>query len=468
MVGDPLPKNWHWATLAEVQDQRGRAIVSGPFGSNIGSRFFVESGVPIIRGNNLTTDLTRFVERGFVYLTEEKASEFRNCEAVRGDLVFTAAGSLGQVGIIPDNSLYDRYIISNKQLRARVDAAKVLPIFAFYWLSSPEMVAYIQQRNTGSTVPLINLSVLRQLPVPLPPLPDQKRIADILVSLDDKIELNRKMNETLEAMARAIFKSWFVNFDPVVAKSEGRQPEGMDAETAKLFPDSFEDSEIGRIPKGWKVKPFSETVEILSGGTPKTTETSFWGGDIPWFSVVDSSSDSDVFVIKTEKTITQAGVDNSATQVLPHGTTIISARGTVGKTCIVGVPMAMNQSCFGICDRSSNKGFFTFYSTKSLVSTLQSHAHGSVFATINRNTFNGIHTIVPPQAVVHEFEETIDPLFVRIRSNLLERQTLATTRDTLLPRLLSGEISSINVPTSQGHRDSFFAEETSAPALRNG
>jgi len=314
-------------------------------------------------------------------------------------------------------------------------------MFYYYYFRSPIGRAVIESIvEQGAGVAGIRASDLSRLDVDYIPIKEQEHIADILGSLDDKIELNRKMNETLESMARAIFKSWFVDFDPVVAKSEGRHPEGMDAETAKLFPDSFEDSEIGRIPKGWKVLSFAETVDLMSGGTPKTNVADFWGGGIPWFSVVDSPSDSDVFVMETEKTITQAGIDNSATQVLPIGTTIISARGTVGKTCIVGVPIAMNQSCFGLCDRSSDKGYFTYYGTKSLVSTLQNHAHGSVFATINRNTFKGVHTIVPPQASVHAFEEVVDPLLGRIRSNLLERRTLATTRDTLLPRLLSGEL----------------------------
>ena len=182
-------------------------------------------------------------------MTEEKADELGNCEALPGDLVFTAAGSLGQVGLIPISSLYPRYIISNKQLRARLDKHQVDPLFAFYWFASPRMIEYVQQRNTGSSVPLINLSVLRVLPLPLPPLSEQRAIAHILGTLDDKIELNRRMNATLEAMARALFKSWFVDFDPVRAKAEGRDT-GLPREIADLFPDGFEESELGEVPRG--------------------------------------------------------------------------------------------------------------------------------------------------------------------------------------------------------------------------
>lgn len=138
------------------------------------------------------------------------------------------------------------------------------------------------------------------LELPLPPLPEQKAIAHILGTLDDKIELNRKMNETVEAMARALFKSWFVDFDPVRAKAEGRDT-GLPKDIADLFPDEFEDSERGEIPKGWKVKSFVETVEVIGGGTPKTTVPEYWNGSIPWFSVVDAPDESEVWVVDTEK-----------------------------------------------------------------------------------------------------------------------------------------------------------------------
>jgi type I restriction enzyme S subunit len=250
----------------------------------------VESGVPVIRGGNLTIDLTRFVDSGFVFITDDKANQLRNCEAFPGDLIFTAAGSLGQVGIVPHSAQHSRYIISNKQLRARVDERIVDPLFAFYWFSSPRMVAYIQQRNTGSTIPLINLSVLRTLPIPLPPIAEQHAIARILGTLDDKIDLNRRVNQTLEEMARAIFRSWFVEFDPVRARSEGRRPVGMSEATAALFPDRFEESQIGHIPVGWKIKPIGETVKLVGGGTPSTKEPNFWdGGTHCW--LVGSSRD---------------------------------------------------------------------------------------------------------------------------------------------------------------------------------
>ena len=179
-------------------------------------------------------------------------------------------------------------------------------------------------------MPNLNEGIIRALPLKLPPLPEQRAIAHTLGTLDDQIGLNRRMNETLEGMARAIFKSWFVDFDPVRAKAEGRDTT-LPKDIADLFPDRFEDSELDQSPAGWWVRPFSAMVEIIGGGTPKTSDSEYWDGSIPWFSVVDAPSESDVFVISTEKCITRKGLENSSARLLPEGTTIISARGTVGK-----------------------------------------------------------------------------------------------------------------------------------------
>jgi len=257
----PLPEGWYWSTLDAVRAP-GKSVVSGPFGSNIGSRFFVASGVPVIRGSNLTTGMDRFREDDFVFLTPEKAAEFASCEAITDDLIFTAAGTIGQVGLIPKKSKYPKYIISNKQLRARLDPSKIDPEFAYYWFASPAMVQTIQSRNTGSTIPLINLSVLKSLPVPVPPVAEQREIAEYLSVLDSRITLLRETNATLEAIAQALFKSWFVDFDPVRAKMEGRPPEGMDEATAALFPDSFEETELGVVPRGWRVSALADAFEI--------------------------------------------------------------------------------------------------------------------------------------------------------------------------------------------------------------
>ena len=207
-----------------------------------------------------------------------------------------------------------------------------------------------------------------------------------------------------------------------------------------LFPDRLVDSELGEIPEGWEVARFADTIEIVGGGTPKTSVAEYWDGDIPWFSVVDAPTGSEVWVVDTEKKITRAGVENSSSRVLAVGTTIISARGTVGRIALVGAPMAMNQSCYGLRGRTGAMGFFNYFSTRELIARLQQHAHGSVFDTITRDTLSSIQVAVPPAELIDEFEKRVSPCLERIRAGLLDTRTLAALRDTLLPKLISGEL----------------------------
>lgn len=330
--------------------------------------------------------------------------------------------------------------------RVRLDAKMADPQFYFYYFQSPQGRAAIRSIvEQGAGAAGIRGSDLKTLEVEWRNVDEQSEIAAILGTLDDKIELNRRTNETLEAVAQTIFKSWFVNFDPVRAKASGEPTEsiyrrlGLTPELLAFFPDRFQGSVLGEIPKDWLVKPFSEVVHIIGGGTPKTSVDEYWDGDIPWFSVVDAPNDGDVFVIDTEKKISDEGLKSSSARLLAVGTTIISARGTVGKVAMVGASMAMNQSCYGLSGIEVGD-FFTYYATKELISTLKQHSHGAVFDTITRNTFTGVNSVIPPRPIADEYEKRVQPLMQRIHTNLRESSVLRAMRDALLPKLLSGEL----------------------------
>ena len=309
--------------------------------------------------------------------------------------------------------------------------------YLFYLLGSLEL----QRTAIGSAQPLMTQGGLKVVRTKAPPLAEQKAIAAVLGALDDKIELNRRMNATLEAMARALFQSWFVDFDPVRAKLDGRPPAALDPATAALFPDSFQESALGPIPHGWEVCPLSEKIQLLSGGTPKTSEPTYWDGDIPWYSVRDAPSETDVWVIHTDKHVTKLGIANSAAQIFPEKTTIISARGTVGKLALTAVPMAMNQSCYGVRGITGYGDYFTYYSLREATAQLQQRTHGTVFDTITTETFKTLDCIFPTPKITVAFDKLVEPLLGQIRANLHQSRTLATLRDTLLPKLLSGELS---------------------------
>ena len=422
---------WPTATVRDVTVR----VTKGTTPTTIGGQF-VECGINFVKVESIT-DLGLIEQDKLAHIDEHSHALLSRSVLEQDDILFTIAGTIGRVALVPASILPAN---TNQAVAiVRPDQDKVLPRFLYYVLRDESRVRQAHTRVVQSVQANFSLGELSSLDIPLPDCNDQRAIAHILGTLDDKIELNRRMNETLEAMARALFKSWFVDFDPVRAKAEGRD-HGLPRPVADLFPDSFDDSELGEIPRGWEVKSFANTIEILAGGTPKTSVTEYWGGDVPWFSVVDAPTSSDVWVVDTEKKVTHAGVENSSARVLPVGTTIISARGTIGRVALVGVPMAMNQSCYGLRGLVGTQGFFNYYSTRELVTRLQQHAHGSVFDTITRDTLAGVSVVVPPGQLIEHFEKGVGPSLERIRAGLLEARTLATLRDTLLPKLISGEL----------------------------
>jgi restriction endonuclease S subunit len=292
--------------------------------------------------------------------------------------------------------------------------------------------------------PLLNdgykrhFSELKRMKIKLPCLKIQNCISEIHRIIDLKIENNKNLSITLEGIAQAIFQSWFIDFDPVKAKMAGEKPIGMDDAMGALFPDSEEESEIGAIPRGWEISQSTDLFDVLSGGTPKTTNENYWKGDIPWFSVVDAPDTGGCFFTKTNKTITKEGLDNSAAKLVRPGVTIISARGTVGKTAIVAIPSTFNQSCYGIEGKYGD--FFTYLLLGNHIVNLQNISHGGMFDTITRETFSAIKVVKPHAEIIEKFESIVSPIFLKIRSLQFQSDNLASLRDSLLPRLISGEL----------------------------
>ena len=317
--------------------------------------------------------------------------------------------------------------------------------FAYYLTQSPAVRNYAISQMTGTSGrQRVPTSALDHIDVLIPSIKEQRRIAHILGTLDDRIELNRRMNATLEDMARTLFKSWFVDFEPVRAKMDGRWRRGeslpgMPADLYDLFPERLVPSSLGEVPEGWEVGVLDDAIELLSGGTPKTAIAEYWNGTILWYTAKDAPSLSDVFVVDTERKITQAGIDNSSTRMLPAGTTIITARGTVGRLACLGIPMTMNQTCYGIRGVEGYPDYFTYWNIRMTVGELQRRTHGTIFDTITRQTFKSVDAILPPPSLAEPFENAVLPTMNRILSNLNEVRSLAALRDSLLPGLVSGE-----------------------------
>lgn len=290
-------------------------------------------------------------------------------------------------------------------------------------------------------MPNLNAEVLRGLPLLLPPLPDQQAIAHILGTLDDKIELSRRMNETLETIARTLFKSWFVDFDPVRAKAEGRQPAGMDAEIAALFPDGFEDSELGRIPRGWRVSTIGEEVRVVGGTTPSTKEPKFWdNGTFYWATPKDLAPLASHILVGTERRVTELGLQQISSGLLPAGSVLLSSRAPIGYLTIADMPVAINQGFIGmICDRMLCNHYVLQWAAANLES-IKGRANGTTFLEISKSSFRPMSVLVPPSPLMEVFTEHANVLYCTVVNNLNQAKTLVALRDALLPKLVSGEM----------------------------
>ena len=327
-------------------------------------------------------------------------------------------------------------LLVQRVARLRGRPQVIAPKLLYYVLCSPEFTNHIREAETGTSIPHISGGQIKAYRFDLPDRADQDAIAALLGALDDKIEINRRMNRTLEELSQALFKSWFVDFDPVHAKAAGRRPFGMDDATAALFPSGFG----GEVPKGWSLSPSDSLLRILAGGTPPRGRADCWGGGVPWFSIADAPQSGDVFVHSTAESITSLGTEISSATQYPTGTVILTARGTVGKVALAGTSMAFNQSCFGLTPIGGGGQAFGYCLTRSLVAELRQMAHGSVFDTINRQTFATLTCPSSPAALRDAFEGAAASWFDLIRTNGRESRTLASLRDLLLPKLLSGEI----------------------------
>lgn len=399
--------DWKTVSVSEIIDE----IAMGPFGSNIKVECFTNDGIPVLNGSNLIG--SKLKEDSFKYVSEEKADSLKKANAYRGDIVITHRGTLGQIVYIPSNSKHSRYVISQSQFRIRCNVM-ANPKYIVYYFHSKEGQFKLLSNKSQVGVPALArpTSTFKCITFPLPPLAEQKAIADTLSALDDKIELNNKINKNLEEMAQAIFKSWFVDFEPF-----------KDGE--------FVDSELGRIPKGWRVVELGDIADITMGQSPNGS------------SYNETNNGTVFFQGRAEfgwRFPTKRLCTTEPKRYAEQGDILMSVRAPVGD-----INIALEKCCIGrglsSISAKNNARSFLLYAVKNLKSRLNMfNSEGTVFGSINKDCLNGLSVIIPTFDLINKFELLVRPMDNKIEKNSIELCFLTTLRDTLLPKLMSGEI----------------------------
>ena len=379
--------------IADLIDE----IAMGPFGSNIKVSCFVDSGVPVLNGSNL--EGFSLSEKTFRYVTREKADSLNKANAHRGDIVITHRGTLGQIVFIPQDSKYDRYVISQSQFRVRCND-KVLPEYLVYYFHTPIGQHKLLSNASQVGVPALARpsSTFQQIEVVLPELSIQKRVVEIISTIQKKIVNNQELNDNLQQQAAALFSSLYDRSNTEVR--------------------------------------FTDLIQILGGGTPKTGENTYWNGNIAFFTPKDVGIP---YTLITEKTISKEGLSHCNSRLYPVNTVFVTARGTVGKVGMSGVPMAMNQSCYALVGKETHQLLVYFYTLKA-VDRLKHKASGAVFDAITTRDFESEQIMKLSDDDAKAFLCIAEPMFQKVLNNCIENLRLSTLRDSLLPKLMSGEI----------------------------
>lgn len=423
-----MANEWTQTTVGEIAAGTRNALVGGPFGSNLVASDYVSEGVPVIRGQNMSN---RWVSGEFAFVTQKKAQSLEANLARPGDIVFTQRGTLGQVGLIPPGP-FDSYLVSQSQMKLTVNRQIADSLFYYYVFISEQQQDYVRQHAIQTGVPHTNLGILRGTPVPLPPLSEQRAIARILGALDDKIELNRRMNETHEAMARALFKSWFVDFDPVRAKMEGRDP-SVPKSLADLYPARLVGTELGEIPEGWEIRSLDQIARFVNGlALQKYPPT----GD-RWLPVIKIAQ------LRSTRTdgADRASADLDPDYIVSDGDILFSWSGSLECVLWAGGRGALNQHLFKVTS-SNYPRWLCYFAVHHHLDDFRHIAAGkaTTMGHIQRHHLSDAKIAVPAKAIPSEIDQQMSPLFESLWKREVESRTLAALRDALLPKLISGEL----------------------------
>ena len=432
---DPARKDnkgcrWRRCRIEDIAEK----VAMGPFGSSIKVETFTPSGVPIISGQHLHG--SRVDDKpGFNFISEAHAERLRGANVRKGDVILTHRGNIGQIACIPNNSQYEKYVVSQSQFYMRPNPSEAIPEFIVAYFKTPEGQHELLANASQVGVPSIARPVtyLRSIEIPIPPIQEQRDIAHIIGALDDKIELNRRMNETLEEMAQALFKSWFVDFDPVRAKMKGCDI-GLPKPVADLFPDHLVNSEFGEIPEGWKAGRLAD----IAIAPRRNVDPASLDDQTPYIGLEHMPRRS-IALAAWER----AGKVTSNKSIFKKGEVLFGKlRPYFHKVGIAPIAGVCSTDIVVIASKSVEWSAFVLacISSVGFVSYTNQGSTGTKMPRTNWTTMGGYRICLPPAQVAGAFQHAMQPVLGQIIANVHESHTLTALRDTLLPKLISGEI----------------------------
>ncbi|RGK23328.1 restriction endonuclease subunit S [Prevotella sp. TF12-30] len=410
-----LPRGWRLSTIDEEKERLTDYVANGSFASLASNVHYkdTEDYAVLIR----LVDFNNDFKGPFVYIDEHAYSFLSKSSLSGGEIIISNVGAnVGTVFKCP-NLPYKMSLAPNAitiKLKGDND-------FYYYWFKSKIGQANIQALVTGSAQPKFNKTNFRSMYIPVPPLDVQRRIASILSSLDRKIELNNKINADLEEMAQAIFKNWFVDFEPF---KNGK----------------FVDSELGMIPEGWKVGRLDEIADVVGGSTPSKAKPEYYTQKgIAWLTPKDLSNHPAVYTSRGEIDITEEGYNSTSTKLMPKGTILFTSRAPIGYISIAQNDICTNQGFKSLVPKKAGTCFLYCF-LKYVTPEIENKSTGSTFKEASGSLMKSLQVLMPEQKVFEDFETIVSPLFARIEFLEKESSRLSLLRDTLLPRLMSGEL----------------------------
>lgn len=435
-----MSSEWLKTTLGAICDAQGGAIQTGPFGSQLHTSDYKVIGIPVVMPTNIGDG--GIATDGIARIHNDDVERLRQHKLQIDDIVFSRRGDVTKNALIRSQEI--GWLCGTGCLKVRLGKQRLASAkFISYFLRLPETKDWLVRHAVGATMPNLNTAILSAVPVTLPPLIVQNEIAAILSALDDRITLLRETNATLEAIAQALFKSWFVDFDPVRAKMEGRVPEGMDEATAGLFPDSFEETELGEVPRGWTVESLDKIANYLNGlALQKFPPTGL--DDLPVIKIAQLRKGDTVGADKASRCI-------KPEYIVQDGDVLFSWSGSLEVEIWCGGEGALNQHLFKVSSNKYPKWFFFLWTRQYLEHFRQVAASkATTMGHIQRSHLSDAKCFVPSPEILVASDQVLRPLMDRIIEGALQAAKLSELRDTLLPRLISGELRLPVTAASEG------------------